>query len=90
MNVLGLETSCDETAAAVVRDGDTILSNVVASQVSVHADYGGIVPELASREHVSNIDFVVQQCLKEDRSDTGTRTRGLPPGWCLLCQGSLL
>ncbi len=65
MNVLGLETSCDETAAAVVRDGDTILSNVVASQVSVHADYGGIVPELASREHVSNIDFVVQQCLKE-------------------------
>ncbi len=65
MNVLGLETSCDETAAAVVQDGRTILSNVVASQVAVHADYGGIVPELASREHVSNIDFVVQQSLRE-------------------------
>ena len=65
MNVLGLETSCDETAAAVVQDGRTILSNVVASQVAVHADYGGVVPELASREHVSNIDFVVQQSLQE-------------------------
>ncbi len=65
MNVLGLETSCDETAAAVVQDGRTILSNVVASQVAVHAAYGGIVPELASREHVSNIDFVVQQSLRE-------------------------
>ncbi len=65
MNVLGLETSCDETAAAVVQDGRTILSNVVASQVAVHADYGGVVPELASREHVSNIDFVVQQSLRE-------------------------
>ena len=70
MNILGLETSCDETAAAVVRDGRTILSNVIASQVSVHADFGGVVPELASREHVSNIDFVVQQSLAEaSRSD---------------------
>ncbi len=65
MKVLGLETSCDETAAAVVQDGRGILSSVVASQVAIHADYGGVVPELASREHVSNIDFVVRKSLRE-------------------------
>ncbi len=65
MIVLGIESSCDETAAALVKDGKTILSSVVASQISVHADFGGVVPELASREHVENICFVTEQCLKE-------------------------
>ena len=55
----------DETAAALVKDGKTVLSSVVASQISVHADFGGVVPELASREHVENICFVTEQCLKE-------------------------
>ncbi len=63
MIVLGIESSCDETAAALVRDGQTILSSVVASQISVHANFGGVVPELASREHVENICFVIEQCL---------------------------
>ena len=49
MNILGIETSCDETAAAVVLDGERELSNVIASQFDVHARYGGVVPELASR-----------------------------------------
>lgn len=65
MNILGIETSCDETAAAVVEDGRRIRSSVVASQVRVHRDYGGVVPELASREHVDNICYVVQRALQE-------------------------
>ena len=65
MIVLGIESSCDETAAALVGDGRMILSSVVASQIAVHADFGGVVPELASREHVENICFVIQQCCQE-------------------------
>ncbi len=53
--VLGIETSCDETAAAVVEDARRVLSSVVASQVAVHAPYGGVVPELASRHHLEAI-----------------------------------
>ncbi|HUB17180.1 MAG TPA: tRNA (adenosine(37)-N6)-threonylcarbamoyltransferase complex transferase subunit TsaD [Acidobacteriaceae bacterium] len=62
--ILGIETSCDETAAAVVRSGAEILSNTVASQIAVHLPYGGVVPELASREHLRNILPVVREALK--------------------------
>lgn len=65
MKILGIETSCDETAAAVVEDGRTILSNVVASQVDIHARYGGIVPEVASRQHLLTIVPVLKQALAE-------------------------
>jgi N6-L-threonylcarbamoyladenine synthase len=65
MNILGIETSCDETAAAVVVDGVTILSSVVASQIEVHKPYGGVVPELASRKHIEAIVPVVQQALED-------------------------
>jgi len=61
--ILGIESSCDETAAAVVADGREILSSVVASQVSVHRKYGGVVPELASREHLRSIVAVVREAL---------------------------
>src|SRR5881296_586037 len=61
MRVLGIETSCDETAAAVVENGERILSNVVASQVRMHEKYGGVVPELASREHLKRIVPVVRE-----------------------------
>lgn len=61
--ILGIETSCDETAAAVILDGCRILSNVVASQADMHAKYGGVFPELASREHVLKIIPVVQEAL---------------------------
>jgi len=64
--VLGIETSCDETAAAVVSDGRHVLSNIVSSQVEIHARYGGIVPEVASRQHILSIVPVIQQAL--DRS----------------------
>src|SRR5215218_6638078 len=63
--VLGIESSCDETAAAVVEGGRRIRSNVIASQVATHAVYGGVVPELASREHLDKIGPVVDAALDE-------------------------
>lgn len=63
--ILAIETSCDETAAAVVENGTTILSNVVASQIDLHAQYGGVFPEVASRRHIEVIHAVVQQALEQ-------------------------
>lgn len=65
MTILGIETSCDETAAAVVRDGHELLSNVVASSMDLHAQYGGVVPEIAARSHIEAITPVIQQALDE-------------------------
>ena len=65
MLVLGIESSCDETAAAVVRDGKRVLSNVIASQVRIHGKYGGVVPEIASRKHTEAIVSVILQALYE-------------------------
>jgi N6-L-threonylcarbamoyladenine synthase len=83
--ILGIETSCDETAAAVVEDGRVALSNVVASQEALHAEYGGIFPELASRQHVKVIDAVLESALKEAHLELAdvdaiavTRGPGLP------------
>jgi len=67
MKILGIETSCDETAAAVVEDGVRILSNQIASQVEIHARYGGIVPEVASRQHILSIIPIVKQAMAEAR-----------------------
>jgi N6-L-threonylcarbamoyladenine synthase len=63
--ILGIESSCDETAAAVVRSGEQLISNVVASQIATHQPYGGVVPELASREHLRAIVPVVRQALEQ-------------------------
>ncbi len=65
MIILGIETSCDETAAAVVRHGKEVLSSVVASQVSIHSPYGGVVPELASRKHLEYIIPVIESALEK-------------------------
>ena len=65
MKILGIETSCDETAAAVVRDGVEILSNVVVSQVDIHAVYGGVVPEIAARSHIEAILPVVRRAMDD-------------------------
>ncbi|MGC2423269.1 MAG: tRNA (adenosine(37)-N6)-threonylcarbamoyltransferase complex transferase subunit TsaD [Nitrospirota bacterium] len=64
MYILGIETSCDETAAAVVEDGSVILSNVVSTQIELHRKWGGIVPEIASRAHIENIMPVLHECLQ--------------------------
>jgi N6-L-threonylcarbamoyladenine synthase len=69
MRVLGIESSCDETAAAIVEDGQWILSNQVASQVEIHARYGGVVPEVASRQHVLAVIPIIRQAI--DRVLTG-------------------
>ncbi len=71
--ILALETSCDETAAAVVRDGRTIISNVVASQMDEHRRYGGIVPEVASRQHILSLSAVVEEAIST-----------LPGGWSAI------
>jgi N6-L-threonylcarbamoyladenine synthase len=65
MKILGIETSCDETAAAVVEDGTRILSNQIASQVEIHARYGGIVPEVASRQHLLSVIPVIERAMTE-------------------------
>jgi N6-L-threonylcarbamoyladenine synthase len=79
VRVLGIESSCDETAAAVVEDG-RVLSDVVASQIAVHAPYGGVVPELASRAHLANVVPVIETALREaggiDAIDAVAVTRG--------------
>ena len=71
MKILGIESSCDETAAAVVENGITILSNQVASQLEIHARYGGIVPEVASRQHILSIVPVIKQALAEAKVTWG-------------------
>lgn len=69
MTILGIESSCDETSAAVVRDGRTLLSNVTQSQIDIHKAYGGVVPEIAARSHIEVILAVVDQALKEAKTD---------------------
>src|SRR5207247_210675 len=63
MNILAIETSCDETSVAVVQDGRHILANVIASQIPLHQKYGGVVPELASRQHVVTLIPVLEEAL---------------------------
>ena len=65
VRILALESSCDETAAAIVENGRTVLSSVIFSQVDVHALYGGVVPEIASRAHVDACDRVIDRALAE-------------------------
>src|SRR6516162_2625403 len=65
IRILGIESSCDETAAAVVADGRRILSSVVASQIDIHRKYGGVVPELASREHLRQVVPVVREAMEQ-------------------------
>ena len=65
INILAIETSCDETAAAVVHNGREVLSNIISSQIDLHKLYGGVVPEIASRKHIEKINQVIEEALKE-------------------------
>ncbi len=65
MYTLALETSCDETSAAVIKDGRTILSNIVSTQIPIHRKYGGVVPEIASRQHIEYVLPIIQEALGE-------------------------
>jgi N6-L-threonylcarbamoyladenine synthase len=89
MIILGIETSCDETAASVVNNGTEILSSIVSSQIEIHSRYGGVVPELASRKHMEAIVPVVREAIKTsgigpDRLDSIAVTRGPGLIGCLL------
>src|SRR5437667_11182090 len=100
MLVLGIETSCDETAAALVRDGREIVSSVIASQIATHKPFGGVVPELASREHLDKIVPIVDEAFAraeiapEDVDGiavtvgpgmVGSRLVGVSYAWALGC-----
>lgn len=65
ITVLGIETSCDETSAAIVRNGREVLSNVINTQIKIHEKFGGVVPEIASRKHIEVISTVVEEALKQ-------------------------
>ena len=65
INILAIESSCDETAAAVVHNGRKVLSNIISSQIDLHKLYGGVVPEIASRKHIEKINQVIEEALKE-------------------------
>lgn len=85
VRILGIETSCDETAAAIVEDGRLVIANVVASQVDLHAQFGGVFPEVASRQHIRTIYPILEAALREARLEPGdldaiavTRGPGLP------------
>ena len=62
--ILGIESSCDETSVSIVKNGYLELATVTNTQISIHKNYGGVVPEIASREHVKNITFLIDECLK--------------------------
>ena len=63
--ILAIESSCDETAVAIIKNGKEVLANVVATQIDVHKDFGGVIPEVASRIHVENISMVIEEALKQ-------------------------
>ena len=89
MKILGIETSCDETAAAVVEDGEKLLSNVVRSSLDIHVAFGGVVPEIAARSHIESIMPVIEQALREadctwDEIDAIAVTYGAGLGGSLL------
>ncbi len=65
IRILGIESSCDETAAAVVVNGRDVRSNVISSQIDIHTLYGGVVPEIASRKHIERVSQVVEKALKD-------------------------
>ena len=63
--ILGIESSCDETSASIVKNGREEIATVISSQIDIHKDYGGVVPEIASRQHVKNITLVLEECMKK-------------------------
>ena len=89
MIILGLESSCDETACAIVKDGREVLSNVVSSQINIHEKFGGVVPEVAAREHLNSINMVIKEAyekagIKPNEIDAFSSTVGPGLVGCLL------
>ena len=85
---LGIESSCDETSVAVVKNGREVLSNIINTQIEIHTQFGGVVPEIASRKHVENISDVVKEALSQanitfDDIDAVACTYGPRVSWCI-------
>ena len=80
INILAIESSCDETAAAVVHNGREVLSNIISSQIDLHKLYGGVVPEIPSRKHIEKINQVIEEAVREamDRGSWGLCWSELP------------
>ena len=90
--ILGIESSCDETAASVVKNGRDVLSNIISSQISIHRKYGGVVPEIASRKHIEHIMPVIDAALEDakvtlDRIDGVAVTYGPGLVGAVCCKG---
>ena len=89
MLIFALESSCDETAAAIVENGRKVVSNIVSSQIKIHEEYGGVVPEVAAREHLNSVNIVIDECFKQadiERSKIDAFASTVGPGLvgCLL------
>lgn len=84
MKILSIETSCDETSVAVVEDGRKVLTNRIYSQIDIHKKYGGVVPEIASRNHVMKLPYIIEEALEESGlgfSDLDAIAVTNGPGW---------
>lgn len=93
ITVLGIETSCDETSASVVKNGREVLSNVINSQIDIHEKFGGVVPEIASRKHIEAISKVTEEALKKANMsfndiDIIACTNGPGLVRCITCRSS--
>lgn len=98
LTILGIETSCDETSVAIVKDGRNVLCNVINSQIDIHTKFGGVVPEIASRSHTEVIDVVVNEALEranmkfEDvdaiACTYGPRFSRCSSSWCVICKST--
>lgn len=92
---LVIESSCDETACAILKDGREVLSNVISSQIEIHKEFGGVVPEIASRHHTTNISYVLEEAIKKagiTLNDLeyigvtyGPRISRCTTCWCCIC-----
>ena len=67
--ILGIESSCDETSCSIVLNGTKEIATTISSQIDIHKEYGGVVPEIASREHVKNITIIIEECLEKAKMD---------------------
>lgn len=95
--IMGIETSCDETSISIVKNGREVLSNIINSQITTHVEYGGVVPEIASRMHTEVINLVMKQALKEANVKLedidgiavtyGPRISWSTTCWCFICKG---
>ena len=91
--ILGIESSCDETSSAIVKNGREVLSNVINSQIKIHEQFGGVVPEIASRKHIENISDVVLEALRQanlsfEDIDVVSCTYGPRTCWSTSCRCS--